>query len=256
MREQGRSDAALSSLIFAPVVALDDTQFASRPTVRRAMRIGPFRRWGIGPAGFSLFGTASEFRIRSGGPDGPSFILRPQSWRVLHPRMDGTHWRHRAHLHREHRMDTSEARCRWLGVVASLILLAGCNRNPSPFGTSAYPPNSYGAAPPPANPYAAPPYGAAPYAAPPAAAAPGALPAVPALPPAGGAAAAPPASMQMPDWSNPGTMAQQQARATYHDPYADTTAAPEIVGGRPREFSKPAAEPVRSRGFRNTRFPF
>lgn len=137
----------------------------------------------------------------------------------------------------------------WLGWCVSLVVLASCNRNPSPFGTSAYPPSGYGAAP------AANPYAPAPYAAPPTTPAPGALPSVPALPPPAGATGAPTA-MQMPDWSNPGTMAQQQARATYHDPYADTTAAPEIVGGRPREFAKPAAEPVRSRGFRNTRFPF
>jgi hypothetical protein len=42
-------------------------------------------------------------------------------------------------------------------------------------------------------------------------------------------------------------MQQQRLSATVHDPYADVDAGPEIVGGRPREFQKPLAEPVRSR---------
>ena len=45
----------------------------------------------------------------------------------------------------------------------------------------------------------------------------------------------------------PATMQQQRLSATIHDPYADADAGPEIVGGRPREFQKPLAEPVRSR---------
>jgi len=44
----------------------------------------------------------------------------------------------------------------------------------------------------------------------------------------------------------PGTMDQQRLNATVHDPYADNDAGPEIVGGRPREFQKPSAEPVRN----------
>jgi hypothetical protein len=110
----------------------------------------------------------------------------------------------------------------------------------------------------PGNPYAAPAYGS-PYAPPPPGAPPaGPLPPVPALPPPPAYAPAPPAtsSTQMPAWNNPGTVPQQQQAATMHDPYGDTAAGPEIVGGRPREFQKPLAEPVRSRGFRDTRFPF
>jgi hypothetical protein len=45
----------------------------------------------------------------------------------------------------------------------------------------------------------------------------------------------------------PGTTDQQRLSATIHDPYADNDAGPEIVGGRPREFQKPLAEPVRNR---------
>lgn len=49
---------------------------------------------------------------------------------------------------------------------------------------------------------------------------------------------------------------QQQAAASRWDPYADVDAGPEIVGGRPRDFARPASEPVRSDGFRDTRWPF
>jgi hypothetical protein len=48
-------------------------------------------------------------------------------------------------------------------------------------------------------------------------------------------------------FSPPGTMRQQQLNATLHDPYAETDVGPEVVGGRPREYQKPLAEPVRSR---------
>jgi hypothetical protein len=44
-----------------------------------------------------------------------------------------------------------------------------------------------------------------------------------------------------------GTMRQQQLNATMHDPYAEPDIGPEVVGGRPREYQKPSAEPVRSR---------
>ena len=54
----------------------------------------------------------------------------------------------------------------------------------------------------------------------------------------------------------PRTTGQQQLEATQWDPYADVDAGPEIVGGRPREFQRPASEPVRARGFRDTRWPF
>ncbi|TVS19383.1 MAG: membrane or secreted protein [Planctomycetaceae bacterium] len=45
----------------------------------------------------------------------------------------------------------------------------------------------------------------------------------------------------------PGTMRQQQLNATFHDPYTEPDIGPEVVGGRPREYQKPSAEPVRSR---------
>jgi hypothetical protein len=50
-----------------------------------------------------------------------------------------------------------------------------------------------------------------------------------------------------PNLWHPGSMQQQQYSATLHDPYADNDAGPEVVGGRPRDFEKPLAEPVRSR---------
>ena len=64
------------------------------------------------------------------------------------------------------------------------------------------------------------------------------------------------APANLPSWNNPGTMAQQQQRATVFDPYADNNAGPEIVGGRPREYQKPLADPIRPQGFRDTRWPF
>jgi len=45
----------------------------------------------------------------------------------------------------------------------------------------------------------------------------------------------------------PGTVQQQQLRATVHDPYSDQDAGPEVVGGRPRDYAQPLPEPVRSR---------
>jgi hypothetical protein len=53
--------------------------------------------------------------------------------------------------------------------------------------------------------------------------------------------------VQWPRWfSPPGTANSQQLRASYEDPYTDTFAGPEVVGGRPREFQKQFAEPERS----------
>lgn len=49
-------------------------------------------------------------------------------------------------------------------------------------------------------------------------------------------------------WGMPwgqGTTDQQKARAVKHDPYPLNDIGPEVVGGRPREFSNPQAEPVR-----------
>jgi hypothetical protein len=53
----------------------------------------------------------------------------------------------------------------------------------------------------------------------------------------------------------PGTMRQQQLGATMHDPYADNDAGPAVVGGRPRDFQKPLAEPVRSRLLTDSTMP-
>jgi hypothetical protein len=43
----------------------------------------------------------------------------------------------------------------------------------------------------------------------------------------------------------PGSAGQQQARTSRFDPYPDPDAGPEIVGGRPRDFQEPVAEPKR-----------
>lgn len=59
-----------------------------------------------------------------------------------------------------------------------------------------------------------------------------------------------------PKLANPGTAPQQQRRAAVHDPYTDNDAGPEVAGVRPRDFQKPDAEPVRSQGFRDLRWPF
>ena len=48
---------------------------------------------------------------------------------------------------------------------------------------------------------------------------------------------------------HPGTVRQQQMRASVHDPYPDQDLGPEVVGGRPREFAQPLPEPVRNRFF-------
>ncbi len=51
-----------------------------------------------------------------------------------------------------------------------------------------------------------------------------------------------------PGWGFPagqGTVARQKARAVVHDPYPLNDIAPEVIGGRPRDFMQPQAEPVR-----------
>ncbi len=48
---------------------------------------------------------------------------------------------------------------------------------------------------------------------------------------------------------SPGSSYQQQSRAVLHDPYPNTDAAPEVVGGRPRGYQQPLAEPVNNRLF-------
>ena len=53
-----------------------------------------------------------------------------------------------------------------------------------------------------------------------------------------------------PGWGLPwgqGTIDRQKARATVHDPYPLNDIGPEVMGGRPRDFMNPQAEPVRNR---------
>jgi hypothetical protein len=45
----------------------------------------------------------------------------------------------------------------------------------------------------------------------------------------------------------PGPMYRQQQNASLHDPYPDNDLGPTVDGGRPRDFQKPLAEPVRNR---------
>ncbi len=54
-------------------------------------------------------------------------------------------------------------------------------------------------------------------------------------------------TLPRPLFAPPGPVRYQQNNASYHDPYADNDAGPEVVGARPRDFQKPSAEPVRSR---------
>ena len=49
----------------------------------------------------------------------------------------------------------------------------------------------------------------------------------------------------------PGPVDRQQHAASYHDPYSDNDAGPAVDGGRPRDFDKPNAEPVRNQRFQN-----
>ena len=48
-------------------------------------------------------------------------------------------------------------------------------------------------------------------------------------------------------WQPQGTVQQQRLRATLHDPYPDQDLGPEVMGGRPRDYSRQLPEPVRSR---------
>ncbi len=53
----------------------------------------------------------------------------------------------------------------------------------------------------------------------------------------------------------PGPIEKQRFHATMFDPYGDVDVAPEIVGGRPREFAQPLTEGDRSRLFHKV-WPF
>lgn len=54
-----------------------------------------------------------------------------------------------------------------------------------------------------------------------------------------------------PNLRNPGTLLNQQFRATLHDPYPDQDAGPEMTGVRPPLFREPLPEPVRTRGLQD-----
>ncbi|TWT41581.1 membrane or secreted protein [Botrimarina hoheduenensis] len=56
-------------------------------------------------------------------------------------------------------------------------------------------------------------------------------------------------TVKKPSWSNPGNTATQRYEAIYHDPYPLNDVAPEIVGGRPREYQTAVPEVKRSRLF-------
>lgn len=53
--------------------------------------------------------------------------------------------------------------------------------------------------------------------------------------------------LEWPHLRGPGPLNYQRNSAALHDPYPDPNLGPEVVGGRPREFQKPLAEPVRNR---------
>ncbi len=48
-----------------------------------------------------------------------------------------------------------------------------------------------------------------------------------------------------PNWLHPGPFNYQRAQAERTDPFPETDVGPEIVGGRPKDFQKPSAEPTR-----------
>ncbi len=50
-----------------------------------------------------------------------------------------------------------------------------------------------------------------------------------------------------PSWLHPGTAPYQQKQAERFDPYPDNQIAPEVVGGRPLEYTNPVPEPQRAR---------
>jgi hypothetical protein len=55
---------------------------------------------------------------------------------------------------------------------------------------------------------------------------------------------------RMPNLLHPGATGPQRYDAIFHDPYPLDDVAPEIVGGRPREYQRPVPEVTRGRLFR------
>jgi len=57
-------------------------------------------------------------------------------------------------------------------------------------------------------------------------------------------------------WYGPHTTSEsQRAQAQYVDPYPSREAGPELIGGRPRDYDLPRAEPVRVQKNRWELFP-
>ena len=61
--------------------------------------------------------------------------------------------------------------------------------------------------------------------------------------------------VRWPTWWEPGTIDAQRNQAVLEDPYPDTFAGPEVVGGRPRSYQKPLPEPDRIAPRRPAGFP-
>lgn len=55
--------------------------------------------------------------------------------------------------------------------------------------------------------------------------------------------------VRKPNLFDPGNAATQQYNAILHDPFPATEVAPEIVGGRPREYAQPMPEVKRGQAF-------
>jgi hypothetical protein len=55
--------------------------------------------------------------------------------------------------------------------------------------------------------------------------------------------------LSRPNWFQPGHLYHQRLRATHFDPYADTDAAPEFDGGRPRDYQTPRSQPEKAQWF-------
>ncbi len=55
--------------------------------------------------------------------------------------------------------------------------------------------------------------------------------------------------VSLPTWLQPGHLYQQRLRATHFDPYADVDAAPEVTGGRPRDYVRPRAQAEKAQWF-------
>ncbi|HEY6563891.1 MAG TPA: membrane or secreted protein [Pirellulaceae bacterium] len=53
----------------------------------------------------------------------------------------------------------------------------------------------------------------------------------------------------LPDIWHPGHLFEQQSRATFHDPYAETNVAPDTVGSRPQNYQTPRPKAARSQWF-------